>query len=274
MDTATIRRRVAGAWESLLSGRTGLFLGRLRELQVLDRVYQLSAATFVALIPLTVAVTSLIGDGTNPVAERVVRRFDLQGSAAETVRTLTAHGNTGVYWLGLLIVLWSAVSLGRRLSSTYTTIWGVPRLPVRQQWRALVWVVVQLAMMLSISFIRDVVREGAAWLVVVAFSAGIGAWLVAEYVSQNVLTAQQVARRRIMLAAALVTVGRIGLAIWSAVYMPHALDSQASQYGPLGVVFSMFTFIVASVGVLLIATLLAAVLTSPSASLPERDPGS
>jgi hypothetical protein len=54
-------------------------------------------------------------------------------------------------------------------------------------------------------------------------------------------------------------VGRIGLWAWAAIYMPRALTDQATQFGPIGVTFVIFTFLLVGVLVLLAAPLLVSV---------------
>lgn len=236
----------------------GDFYRRFVELRMLDRVYQVSATTFVALIPLVLALTAAFTGGQQAVAEQVITRFGLAGASADTVRQLLDHQSTGIYWLGLVIVVWSAISLGRKLSSTYCDIWRVPRLRLHQQWRALVWLGVQLALMLAIAWVRDLwSAAGAAWFVpLVALSCLM--WWAFEVLSERVLTGGMISWRNLGVAALVVTAGRVGLGVYVVAYLADALSGQAERYGPIGVVFAIFTYIVATVSVLLCGTLLAA----------------
>ena len=59
--------------------------------------------------------------------------------------------------------------------------------------------------------------------------------------------------------AVLSMVGRIGLWAWAAIYMPRTLTEQAIQFGPIGVTFVIFTFLLVGVLVLLAAPLLVSV---------------
>lgn len=260
----------AAWWSPLLRGRIGLVVLRSKEIMLLDRIYQLAAASFVAFIPLTVVVATMVDNGGNSVAEQMVRRFDLRGNAADTVRDLLNHEEHGIYWLGLVIVAWSAFSLGRRLSATYTTIWGVARLRVRQQWRAAVWVLIGIVNIISVGFLREIANGRARSVLVVTVVIGLALWFGAELLSQYLLTGGQVVVRRLLVAALLVTLGKIGMTAWAEFYMPRMLGLQANMYGPLGVVFVMFTFLAVSMAVLLVATLIAAVWTAPKSELPTE----
>jgi membrane protein len=49
--------------------------------------------------------------------------------------------------------------------------------------------------------------------------------------------------RRLVLQASLTAVGLVALGIWSAIYMPRAIESSASAYGAIGVAFAMLTWL-------------------------------
>lgn len=248
----------------------GTFYDRVLELRLIDQVYQVSASVFVAYIPLILALAAVLTGGQTAVAEAIVTRFRLTGSAAATVLRLLDSPSSGVYWLGLVIILWSAISIGRKFSRMYTDIWQVPRLRLNQQWRAGVWLVMQLSMMASIAFIRDVWGPVGTGRIVVYVGASVIVWWAVEYAAQFILTAGQVPQRRLVVAAAVVTVGRVGLGVWTATYLADSLANQALTYGPIGVVFSIFTYIVSAVGVIVVGTLLASIWTDRGAEPNPR----
>jgi uncharacterized BrkB/YihY/UPF0761 family membrane protein len=88
-------------------------------------------------------------------------------------------------------------------------------------------------------------------------------WAGAEVLTQTLLTRGQVVRRRILVAAAFATIGRLGIVVWSAFFLTKSMVRQAEAYGPIGVVFALFSGLLIYWVVLLGATLLAAVLTDP-----------
>ena len=51
------------------------------------------------------------------------------------------------------------------------------------------------------------------------------------------------------------------MTLWSGLYLPGLLSRQSEHFGPIGVVFSLFSWIFATMFVLLFTVLLAAVLT-------------
>jgi membrane protein len=262
----------------------GDFLREVARTRVIDLAYTLSAQAFVALIPLILVVTAgFTGAGqVSAMANELIQRFGLAGAAQVAVRQLftTPGAGSGVYWTGLLITLYSAFSLSRRVARAYTSLWDVPPLPANQMWRGLVWVLIQVAVILVLSTLRAFGRAHGVGAEILLLVVVLALWGGTEYFTQWLLTFGAVARERLVVAAALVSLGRLGVTLWSGLYLPGLLSRQADQFGPIGVVFSLFSWIFASALVLLVATLLAAVLTSrpprtwlsPAAPVPPVAP--
>jgi len=243
-------------------------LGGLRRTRLLDMAYTLSAQAFVAVVPLVLVVTGAFSSGTSQaiVAQQLIQRFGLVGAASSAVQVLfRAPGvGSGIYWLGLLITLYSAFSLSRRVARTYATIWDVQALPPGQQWRPLVWLIVQIVMIAFASSLRVFGKQHGLGPQIAVTVIVFVVWAAAEVVLQQLLTNGQVARRRLVVAAILVSVAHLGVGLWSALYLPGSLAHQATQYGPIGVVFGLFTWIFATIAAQLAAILIAAVLTNPA----------
>jgi len=251
--------------------RTGWMVARARhlvarvgQLELLDRAYTLAAQSFVALFPLILAIAAAVASpGSNVVAEELIKRFGLAGAAAKAVEDLIVVRTQGAYWLGLLLTVYAVITLSKRASRAYNAVWGTPQLPVRSQWRALVWIVVQLLLIVLVTELRGVVRAAGPVLALLTASLILMVWFAAEAFTQGLLTRGLVARRRILVSASFATVGRLGILVWSAIFLTPSIIRQAESYGPIGVVFALFTGLLVYWAVLLGATLLAAVLTDP-----------
>ncbi len=272
---ATPLGRALATGRALTVRAEGTVLGdlasELRRTRLLDLAYTLSAQAFVALIPLLLVTTAAFSSDTDDalVARSLIDRFGLVGAASQAIRVLfrTPGAGTGIYWLGLLITLYSAFSLSRRMSRAYTTLWDVAPLPAGQQWKGLVWIAVQIVMIVFATSLRTFGKAHGSVLAVVAILVLLLAWTGSELLVQQLLTGGQVARQRLIVASVLVSVGRLAVGAWSAIYLPASFDRQAQQYGPIGVVFTFFTWILAIVASLLAAVLLTAVFTRR----PARD---
>jgi membrane protein len=257
----------------------GRVVERFFALELLDRSFALAAQAFVALLPLIIVVVAyLVTDQPTAVADQVVQRYDLTGAASAAVRVLlTVPGAPALSWLAVAMAFLSAWSLARRLSRTYAAIFEVPPLPQRQAWRGLVWIGVQLVMLISVSSLRDLRAEAGGWPAVVAASVGIPlAWAAGDWVAIRLLV-PSVPGRVVRVAVALGVVARLLVAAWALVYMPRTLTGQAEQYGPIGVTFAIFTYLLVTVLLIVLAALIAAVWTERSgerratAPAPEAD---
>ena len=95
--------------------------------QGVDRAMVLASQAFTALIPLLILVSATVPTGSEDlVSDAFVRRFELAGQAATAVREVFAHsgdGSTGV--LSVLLLVFSGVSLARRLQRMYLQAWGL-----------------------------------------------------------------------------------------------------------------------------------------------------
>lgn len=246
-------------------------VARIGQLELLDRSYTLAAQTFVTLLPLILAVaTALASPGSNLVAQEFIKRFGLVGAAAKSVEELIQVRGEGIYWIGLALTLYAAFTLSKRASRAYNAVWGSPQLPIRDQWRSLVWILVQLVLIIMVTELRGFSRESGPVLALLAGVVILVVWAGAEVLTQTLLTRGHVVRRRILLAAVFATIGRLGIVVWSGLFLTRSMVRQAEAYGPIGVVFALFTGLLVYWVVLLGSTLLAAVLTDPDVGMgPE-----
>jgi membrane protein len=245
--------------------RTELLVERIRALEVLDRAYTLAAQTFVALLPLILVLAGMLSSQgqESVVADGLIERLGLVGAGAAATRDLIVIHQTGIYWLGALIILFSAFSLSRRLGRAYNAIWRTPPLRPAEQWRGLVWIALQVTLVVVVTELRAVAKTSGNLAALALVVVVLVVWFLGELVIQRMFTRGAVTRSRLALAAAFVTAGRLGIIIWGGLYLAPALSRQAESYGPIGVVFGLFTSLFASWLAILGGTLLAAVLTEP-----------
>ncbi len=247
-----------------LVARTRFLIARIGQLELLDRAYTLAAQSFVAFLPLILALAAAISrPGSNVVAEEFIERFGLAGASAVAVQDLIVVRSEGIYWLGLLLTLYAVFTLSKRASRAYNALWETDQLPIREQWRSIVWIVVQLALVVAVTQLRGFARDAGPVLAVAAIVVILILWASAEYVTQSLLTRGQVARHRMVLAVVFATIGRLGMVVWSSLFLAASMARQAEAFGPIGVVFALFSGLLVYWVVLLGATLLAAVITDP-----------
>ncbi len=256
---------VTEGWIGWVLVRARFLVLRIRQLELLDRAYTLAAQSFVTLLPLIIIIAAALSapGQSNVVAEEFIARFGLVGAAARAVEDLIVVPDEGIYWLGLILTVYAAFTLSKRASRAYNAIWGTEQLPIRSQWRSLVWVAVQVGLIILVTELRDFARESDALLLVLWSAAVLLVWAAAEFFTQGLLTRGQVPRRRLIVAVAFATLGRVGIVVWTAFYLSASMVRQAETYGPIGVVFALFTGLLVYWVILMGTTLLAAVLTDP-----------
>lgn len=222
---------------------------RFFALELLDRSFGLAAQAFVAMLPIVIVIVSFIfTDRAETIANSIGDRFGLDTAARDAVRMLFTSTETRVTisWLAVVISFLSAFSLSRRLSRVYASIFGTPQLQRSQNWRGLIWIALQVALFISASSLRDVRRDNGVTLAVVATVGLLVLWFAMDFVSLRLLV-PAAAVAMVVASAVTSTIGRAGIALWAAVYMPRSLTEQASQYGPIGVTFAIFTYLLAGV---------------------------
>ena len=156
----------------------------------------------------------------------------------------------------ILISLLSAFSLSRRLARTYAVIFEVPPLPRNKSWHGLVWIVLQVTLFVVASLLRNL-REGSGIpLAVLAVMGLLLLWFAADMAGLRLLVPSapraadgRLGRRVEPRASGSSPSGRTSTC-------RRSLSSQADQYGPIGVTFALFTYILAGVLVYVVAPLL------------------
>jgi membrane protein len=234
---------------------------RFFDLELLDRSFGLAAQAFVALLPLVIVLVTVIVEKPDEViAGSISDRFGLD-TPARTAMQLLFQAPTSVKtisWLAIVLSFLSAWALSRRLSRVYASIFGLPSLKRKQTWRGLVWIVLQVVLFVLASSLRAVRRDGGPVLAVVAVLVLLAVWFLADAAGLRLLV-PSVPRHLLVPTAIVAGVGRIGLTIWASIYMPKALSQNSEQYGPIGVTFVFFTFLLAGVLVYVGAPLLVSV---------------
>lgn len=235
----------------------GAVVRRFFALELIDRSFALAAQAFVALLPIVIVVVSaFVTDSAETISNSIGDRFGLDDAARTALRVLFDHPGTAAFsWVAILISLLSAFSLARRLARTYAVIFDVPPLPRNKSWHGLVWIVLQVTLFILASLLRDLRQGNGTLAAVVAVLGLLALWWGADVAGLRLLV-PNAPRRLVYASAVLSSIGRVFIAAWAAIYMPASLSQQAEQYGPIGVTFAIFTYILVGVMAYLIAPLL------------------
>jgi membrane protein len=233
----------------------------------IDRSLVLGAQAFGALIPLVI-VLQVVEPGTTSIATDLIERFDLEGEAADTVRQVFAvpEDETTITALSVLVLVVSVLSFTRRLQRLYEATWELGSRGLRGSGWGLAWIGF-FALYGSLYPALDGVVDGPA-SVVLSLAGLFAVGLLTPYL----LLGRRLPWRRLLLQAALTAVGLVALGVWSAIYMPRAIESSASAYGAIGVAFALLTWLWGYGIVLVVAAVYGSPqLGRPGARAPESD---
>jgi membrane protein len=252
-DRAAHRARAVLAWR-ILAGP--LQLGRdwlvgFVQLQGFDRAVALAGQAFTALIPLLIVYSAVVSDATGKdFADQLIRIFELEGSAAASVKEVFAPASateSQVTVFGALLLVVSALSFTRGLQRLYQFAFDQPSLGLRAAKYGLIW----LALVVALVTLRPVILGSVHGLTLLVLSLAIaaGLWLGTPFV----LLARRVSWQRLVPTALLTGVGMTVLEIFSAIFMPRTVSESAEQFGAIGVAFALLSWLVAAGFVLVVA---------------------
>jgi membrane protein len=221
----------------------------------------IASQAFTTLIPLLILVSAVFpaGEGSS-VAEGMIRRFNLSGDAAESVREVFEHpetsGSIGAFSVVLLV--FSGVSFTRRLQRMYLEVWQVePKAGVGRSFDAFLGLLAMIAEIAVLSLVGTVVRVlPFSWILAVPLSAftSLVLWTSIPWL----LLDRRVEWRRLLPAGVLtgVSAGLYGVA--TSIYMPPLIESYSERYGLFGVTISLVGWLLCISFIVVAATVVAA----------------
>jgi membrane protein len=167
----------------------------------------------------------------------MIKRFDLSGDSAEAVRTAFAAPASGstVTIAGILLVVFSALSFSRTLQRVFELTWNLPRRGMRGTLAGLRWLGL-VVVYFALHPLLGGALHGAVG-VVASLAGGFVLWLLTPYL----LLDGRVPWRRLMPQAGLCAVGMTVLGVGFAIYVPRAMSSSASEFGAIGVAFTLLS---------------------------------
>ena len=257
-----LRRRIEPAVRAAQGGLPGRILGRLVEVQFLDRTVILADTTS-AVLPLIMVVSTVSPHpGGDSPAVTLVRRLGLTTSEVSSLQSAvapppSARASIGV--LGVVLALLTATSFARALQRSYQLAWRLPPVGLRAAWRPLA-LVVGLALYVELLFLFGrLVRGVPAGSLLEDLATFAGAWALWTGAGW-ILLAGRVRPRQLAVGGLLTAVGFAVLRRLSAFYLPSLVATNQQQFGLLGVTFTLFSWLSACSFILVVATVVGAVL--------------
>ncbi len=213
-----------------------------RKIELFDRSMTLAAQIFTSVLPILIALASLVGrDSSDVVGKAVPMPAETQGVLEDV---LAAPSDPTFGLLGVLVVLISATSLSRAMTRACAALWALPR-PASHLSSAWRWVAVVLALAVSLVAARQLhnltarLMPAGFWDKVAAVTADVAITLFIPVI----LLAGAVPIRRLLPGALLFGVVMLFVRPASEVYLPHALNVSAERYGSIGVAFTYLAWL-------------------------------
>jgi membrane protein len=216
------------------------------DVSLLDSSTRLAAQAFLTAIPVFIAVAAFAPPSVrDQLIDSATYALGLSGASLDQVQM--AFGTTDdptretSGTVGVLVTLVSATACSRALQRVCERSWHLPPAGLRLiAWRWVVWLLVWLAALVVQGLVRDGFGAGA-WLgLPLSCASSILLW----WWTQHLLLGSRVAWLPLLPGAVLTGIGAVVLAWASRFYMPRTLNRSLAAFGPLGMVFTVLSWLI------------------------------
>ncbi|MEV4946950.1 YhjD/YihY/BrkB family envelope integrity protein [Streptomyces sp. NPDC053755] len=219
---------------------------RMLSVNILDNATRLAAQCFLTAVPLLFVFGSFAPQSVQDQLLSSLRAvFGLSGAVNEQLEKVYQPGDdslqevTGV--VGTLLVIISATAVSRAMQRLCRRAWQVPKGTTKvAPWRWVVWIVVWLAILVLQAPLRDGFGAGL-WLgipLTLLYQTAVWWW------SQHLLLAGALGWSPLLPGAVLTAFAVTVLSIGAQFYMPAALNRTLAEYGALGPIFTLLSWLI------------------------------
>jgi membrane protein len=254
------------------SGTLVTLINRLAAVGVIQSGIVLAAQTFLALFPLLIGVAALlpaaVGSG---IAASLRARVGISGTSEHAMRQLLAGRDGlrgGITVAGMIVIVFSATAFTRALQRVYEQSWGLPRLGVRGRLGGLVWLVGLVAYLALLGAAVRYAGSGPAGTLLrtaIVIVTAVLLWWWTPYV----LLLGRVRLRALLPCGLITAAAMLALGKISTVVVPRAIKSNERQFGTIGVVFAIESWLVIVGCAIVAASVVGAVLAQASGPIGQ-----
>lgn len=225
----------------------GRVVHQLVSVNIFDSATRLAAQAFLSAIPVLFVIGAF---APQYVRDQLISSLHavmgLNGSSLDEVQHVLsaeegdAKETSGI--VGAVVTLLSATACSRALQRVCERSWHVPAAGLRLiAWRWVVWLAVWLLALLAQGSVHNNLRAGPWAGVPLSLLASLLLW----WWTQWLLLGGRVDWLPLLPGAVLTATGVVGLTWGSRLYMPRTLQRSVDQFGPLGAVFTMLSWLIA-----------------------------
>jgi len=223
----------------------GRMLGRLIHVNWMDAGARLAAQAFLAALPLLIVLAAFAPKAVKDALADSVQALLGDGAPVDDIKkTLSAQGTTKDAYgaAGIVVTLISATALSRALQRVCERCWELPKAGARMAaWRWLVWLLGWVAALLFQAPLRLGFGAGT-WLgVVLQLVSSVLLW----WWTQHLLLGARIGWLPLLPGAVLAGVGMVTFVHVTGVFMPATLERSHAQFGSLGYVFTVLSWLIA-----------------------------
>jgi len=248
-------------------------LERLAAVGFIQSAVVMAAQTFLALFPLLIAVIAVAPTDVGQTIASVARdRLGLAGETSDEVYRLVGtrdelHGTITTF--GVIVVLGSATSFTRALQRVYESSWQIPRLGLRGSVRGLGWLVGLIAYFGLLGLALKLTASPAVAVTLLRQILLIISTYLMWWLTPFVLLCGRVRLRSLVATGALTAVVVLIAGRVSAVVMPRIIRTNEHQYGTIGAVFAIESWLVV-IAALIVACAILGALAGQAESVVGR----
>ena len=240
---------------------------RAIEVDVVHQALVFAALGFLLLVPILISVSALVPLGSGEgVAAGFAQRVGLTAEATRDLQQLfsaQATVHSSATWGGVLLSVVCAISWPLTLQKGYELAWGLPRGGLRELWRPVAWLTSVVALIVTAALLGTVSSVAGRTAIAVLGVPALVAW---SWWTQHFLLCGRVAWRPLLPGAVTIALGLVGLTVLAKLLLSTSIVINYDEYGPIGVVFMMLSWLIALSVVLLGGALLGATLVERSRS--------
>jgi membrane protein len=256
--------RLSRTRERVEASQVGHVRRRLVQADLVNQALILAALGFTLLVPVLVTLAALLPLGSaDSLPAGVAARLGLSSDAVGALQQLfptreEVRGASTV--VGTLFTLLSAYTWPTALQRGYEIAWGVPSLGWRGLWRPLVWLTSFVAVGAVLIALPPAHLLSEPWRTLLLLLLGTPLVFGWSWWTQHFLLRRVVGWRLLLPGALAMTVGLVALRAAAGVFASAAITDNYRQYGPLGIVFMLLSWLVAFSVVMLGGPVLGAAL--------------